>query len=98
MNAITINQAKQRLDTLMEQVISDVEPTIICSDKGEKAVLISLDEFNSWQETLNTMKKTDAEEELTEYEDVNDFYREMDIIKDNKLIVERTGSHPDLFG
>jgi len=82
----------------MEQVISDVEPTIICSDKGEKAVLISLDEFNSWQETLNTMKKTDAEEELTEYEDVNDFYREMDIIKDNKLIVERTGSHPDLFG
>ncbi|MBU1615977.1 type II toxin-antitoxin system prevent-host-death family antitoxin [bacterium] len=52
MNAITINQAKQRLDTLMEQVISDVEPTIICSDKGEKAVLISLDEFNSWQETI----------------------------------------------
>lgn len=27
-------------------------PTIICSDKGNKAVLMSLDEFNSWQETL----------------------------------------------
>ncbi|MDI6794158.1 MAG: type II toxin-antitoxin system RelB/DinJ family antitoxin [bacterium] len=31
------------------------------------------------QETLNTMKKTDAGEELTEYEDVNNFYREMGI-------------------
>ena len=52
MNAITVNQAKQRLDSLMEQIIADVEPTIICSDKDEKAVLMSLDEFNSWQETL----------------------------------------------
>ncbi|MEW6007637.1 MAG: type II toxin-antitoxin system prevent-host-death family antitoxin [bacterium] len=52
MNAITVNQAKRGLDNLIEQVISDAEPTIICSDKGEKTVLMSLDEFNSWQETL----------------------------------------------
>jgi antitoxin YefM len=52
MNAITVSQAKQRLDSLMEQIIADVEPIIICSDKDEKAVLMSLDEFNSWQETL----------------------------------------------
>lgn len=52
MNAITVNQAKERLNDLMEQVISDAEPIIICSDKGEKTVLMSLDEFNSWQETL----------------------------------------------
>ncbi|MBU1261503.1 type II toxin-antitoxin system prevent-host-death family antitoxin [bacterium] len=52
MNAITVHQAKQRLDSLIEQTIADVEPTIICSDKDEKAVLMSLDEFNSWQETL----------------------------------------------
>ena len=52
MNAITINQAKQNLNSLIEQVLSDVNPTIICSDKGRKAVLMSLDEFNSWQETI----------------------------------------------
>ncbi|MDI6782078.1 MAG: type II toxin-antitoxin system prevent-host-death family antitoxin [bacterium] len=52
MNAITVNQAKRELDNLMEQVISNAEPAIICSDKDEKAVLMSLDEFNSWQETL----------------------------------------------
>jgi len=52
MKAVTASQAKQKLDNLMEQVISDAEPTIICSNKGNKAVLMSLDEFNSWQETL----------------------------------------------
>jgi len=31
------------------------------------------------KETTETMKKTDAGEELTEYDNVNDFYREMGI-------------------
>ena len=52
MDAITINQAKQNIDGLIEQVIADAEPTIICDDKGRKVVILSLDEFNSWQETL----------------------------------------------
>ena len=52
MNAVTANRAKEDLDRLIQQVIADAEPTIICSDKGEKVVLLSLDEFNSWQETL----------------------------------------------
>ena len=52
MDAITINQAKQDINRLIERVISDAEPTIICTDQGQKVVLLSLDEFNSWQETL----------------------------------------------
>ena len=52
MDAITINQAKQDINRLIEQVISDAEPTIICNDQGQKAVLLSLDEYNSWEETL----------------------------------------------
>ncbi len=52
MNAITLNQATQTLDHLITQVIADAEPAIICNDKGEKAVLLALSEFNSWQETL----------------------------------------------
>ena len=52
MDAITINQAKQNIDGLIEQVIADAEPNIICDDKGQKVVVLSLDEFNSWQETL----------------------------------------------
>lgn len=52
MNATTVNDAKNNLDRLIEQVTADAEPTIICGDQGQKAVLLSLDEFNSWQETL----------------------------------------------
>ncbi len=52
MNAVTINEAKANLERLIEQVISDVEPTIICTDAGQQIVLLPIDEFNSWQETL----------------------------------------------
>ena len=52
MDVITISQAKQNIDGLIEQVIADAEPTIICDDKGQKVVILSLDEFSSWQETL----------------------------------------------
>ena len=52
MNAATVKEAKKHLDRLIEQVNADAEPTIICGDQGQKAVLFSLEEFNSWQETL----------------------------------------------
>ncbi len=51
MNAITVNEARNNLDRLIEQVTADAEPTIICGDQGQRAVLLSLEEFNSWQET-----------------------------------------------
>ena len=51
MNATTVKEAKKHLDRLIEQVNADAEPTIICGDQGRKAVLLSLEEFNSWQET-----------------------------------------------
>ncbi|PZN82777.1 MAG: antitoxin [Candidatus Methylumidiphilus alinenensis] len=52
MDAITTHQAIQNLDGLIEKVIADVEPAILCNDQGRKAVLMSLDEFNAWHETL----------------------------------------------
>jgi antitoxin YefM len=52
MNATTVKEAKKHLDRLIEQANADAEPTIICGDQGQKAVLLSLEEFNSWQETL----------------------------------------------
>ncbi|MCP4404725.1 MAG: antitoxin [bacterium] len=52
MNAITVREAEQHLDQLIESVVADVEPTIIMNDDGKKAVLFSLDEFNAWQETF----------------------------------------------
>ena len=47
-----MREAKKNLQRLIGQVNADAEPTIICGDQGQKAVLLSLEEFNSWQETL----------------------------------------------
>ena len=33
-------------------MIADAEPAIVCTETGEQVVLISLDEFNSWKETI----------------------------------------------
>ncbi|GBO51612.1 YefM protein [Pseudanabaena sp. lw0831] len=52
MDAMTTQQARHDLDGLINRVIDNVQPTIICNDKGNKAILMSLDEFSSWQETL----------------------------------------------
>jgi antitoxin YefM len=49
---MTTKQATQNLEQLVEHVILDVEPTILCNENGQKAVLMALDEFNAWQETF----------------------------------------------
>lgn len=52
MDAITTKQAAQDPDGLIERVIADVQPTILCNDKGDRVIVMPLDEFNAWQETL----------------------------------------------
>jgi antitoxin YefM len=52
MNTVTLTEAKENLEQIIEQVVSDVEPMIITTDSGKNTVLLSLDEFNAWQETL----------------------------------------------
>ena len=52
MNSITLTEAKQNLERVIDRVLSDAEPTILLTDNGKQIVLLSLDEFNSWKETL----------------------------------------------
>jgi antitoxin YefM len=51
MTIITVNEAKRDLEALINKVVSNAEPTIIMTDTGQQIVLLSLDEYNSWQET-----------------------------------------------
>lgn len=51
MDVITVDEAKRNLDALIAKVFSNAEPTIIITDTGQQIVLLSLDEFNAWQET-----------------------------------------------
>ncbi|MCE7984062.1 MAG: type II toxin-antitoxin system prevent-host-death family antitoxin [Caldilinea sp. CFX5] len=52
MNAVTITAAKRNLEQLITQVIDNADPTIVSTDNGKQIVMMPLDEFNSWQETI----------------------------------------------
>ena len=51
MNAASFPNAQGGWEKLIDQVVDDAEPAIVCSPSGKKAVIVPLDEFNSWQET-----------------------------------------------
>ena len=52
MTTVTLIEAKQNLEKLIEQVIADADPIILSTEAGQEVVLLSLDEFNSWKETI----------------------------------------------
>jgi antitoxin YefM len=64
MNAVTLKEAKLHLEQLVTQVIADAEPTIVVSESGERAVFLSLDEYNSWKETLYLLSNPAKAEHL----------------------------------
>lgn len=51
MQAITLNKAIQNFANFMDEVSDNHEPLIITHDNHKSVVLISLDDFNAWQET-----------------------------------------------
>jgi antitoxin YefM len=52
MQALTLEEAKLNLPRLVEQVLADAEPRIVVTERGGQVVLMPLDDFNSWKETL----------------------------------------------
>lgn len=52
MNVVTVREAKRNLDSVIATVFANAEPTIITSETGQHIVMLSLDEFNGWQETV----------------------------------------------
>ncbi len=52
MKTVTLNQAEIDLKTIVQDVINDIEPTIISTHSGDSVIVLSLDEYNAWQETL----------------------------------------------
>lgn len=52
MQAMTLTQAQADLPGVINRIVADAEPVIICTDQGQQVVCLALDEFNSWKETL----------------------------------------------
>jgi len=52
MTTISLDEAKKNLEGLVARVIADAEPIVLSTNSGQEVVLVSLDEFTSWQETF----------------------------------------------
>ena len=72
MQAITVNQAIQNFAEFMDEVSDNHEPLIITHDDHKAVVLISLDDFNAWQETDYLTRSTaNAQDLLQAVQDIN---------------------------
>ena len=63
--AISASEARQRLFPLLEQVNTDHEPVRITSKAGD-AVLMSADDYDSWQETVCLLRSPENARRLME--------------------------------
>ncbi|MHB8764089.1 MAG: type II toxin-antitoxin system Phd/YefM family antitoxin [Deferrisomatales bacterium] len=64
MDAISYTRARNNLAGTMDRVVRDHEPIIITRQKGDAVVLLSLEDFNSWQETAYLLRSPANAERL----------------------------------
>ena len=63
--SISASEARQRLFPLLEQVNTDHNPVRITSKAGD-AVLMSADDYDSWQETVYLLRSPENARRLME--------------------------------
>jgi len=56
MRVISFSDARSKLKTVLDQVVSDADYTIITRRDSEDAVVMSLDQFNGLMETVHLLK------------------------------------------
>jgi antitoxin YefM len=56
MRTISFSEARNRLKQVIDQVIDDADVAIITRRDVPDAVVMSLETFNSWQETVHLLK------------------------------------------
>ncbi len=56
MRVINFSEARNNLKTILDQVIEDADYTVITRRDSEDAVVMSLETFNSYMETVHLLK------------------------------------------
>ena len=64
MRVINFSEARNKLKTILDQVIDDADYTVITRRDAEDAVVMSLDTFNSYHETFHLLKSPANAEHL----------------------------------
>jgi antitoxin YefM len=57
MTAITVSEAKENLERIISQVLDSDEPAILRTETGQEVVVLPLEDFNSWKETIYLLSK-----------------------------------------
>ncbi len=70
MDAITYSEARNNLAHHLSRVVDDCDATIITRQRGEAAVLISLREYESWQETIALLRGGNSKRLIQAVEDI----------------------------
>ncbi len=66
MNILTFSEARASFKQALDTVCRDHTPTVITRQRGEHVVLLSLDDYNSMQETLHLLGSPKNAERLRE--------------------------------
>ena len=56
MRTISFSEARNHLKNVIDQVVDDADVTVITRRDAPDAVVMSLETFNSWQETVYLLK------------------------------------------
>jgi len=56
MRTISFSEARDRLKQVIDQVVDDADVAVITRRDAPDAVVMSLETFNSWQETVHLLK------------------------------------------
>ncbi|MBW2941992.1 type II toxin-antitoxin system Phd/YefM family antitoxin [Zhongshania aquimaris] len=56
MKVVNFSDARSRLKSILDQVVSDADYTIIARRDADDAVVMSLDQFNGLMETVHLLK------------------------------------------
>ena len=56
MKIVTFSEARNKLKTILDQVVNDMDYTVITRQDADDAVVMSLEYFNSLLETVHLLK------------------------------------------
>ena len=56
MRVVNFSEARNNLKSVLDQVVDDVDYTVITRRDSENAVVMSLDTFNSYMETFHLLR------------------------------------------
>ena len=66
MEAISYTEARNTLSSLMDKVCNDHSPVIITRQKQQSVIIISLDDYNAFEETVYLLKSPKNVERLSQ--------------------------------